>query len=426
MTPIKIYTPHISNRLKYSCNIVFNLILKANYELTSDNSSSGIRINYSSEKINNTLQVIPSGLLEQTGISSHNTNPGNIEDLPVIFYNGEGEIAFDIFSAVFYMCSRYEEYLPFEADEHGRFQAEDSVAFRNGFHDKPIVEIWSKFLGEKLEVEYPSNTFNSLVTIDVDDAWMFKHRGFFRSIAHLKLDFFSFKFKQFKERFKIFLGTAKDPWDTFDYIGETEKNLSQPVRYFFLLNKGRSFDGSLSPKTKALRTLIAGLQKKNKVGIHPSYASNDSVTQTRKEYFELSYIVKNKPQHSRQHYLKFSLPFTFRKLIKLGILEEYSMGWVNQIGFRAGISRPFPFYDLSEEQETHLMLTPFMYMDRTLKDYLSLSPEEAKEQLKTLAESVKDVGGQFTSLWHNSSLSEYGEWQGWRTVFEKNCTYANK
>jgi len=35
------------------------------------------------------------------------------------FFKSEGDYPFDIFSAVFYLLSRYEEYLPYKKDMYG-------------------------------------------------------------------------------------------------------------------------------------------------------------------------------------------------------------------------------------------------------------------------------------------------------------------
>jgi hypothetical protein len=162
----------------------------------------------------------------------------------------------------------------------------------------------------------------------------------------------------------------------------------------------------------------------NPVGLHPSYLSFDKPGELEKEYLTLCTVFTNKIKKSRQHFLRLKLPETYRGLIKLGICEEYSMGWNSQVGFRAGISRAFPFYDLQAGKETHLMVFPFVAMDRTLKDYLKLSSDIALEELKNLTDLTKKAGGTFSMLWHNDSLSDYEEWKGWRTVFEQALEYA--
>ena len=48
---------------------------------------------------------------------------------------------FDIFSAAFYLISRYEEYLPHEKDSHGRFSHTSSLAWRENFIHMPLVNM---------------------------------------------------------------------------------------------------------------------------------------------------------------------------------------------------------------------------------------------------------------------------------------------
>jgi hypothetical protein len=121
---------------------------------------------------------------------------------------------------------------------------------------------------------------------------------------------------------------------------------------------------------------------------------------------------------SRFHYLRFSLPESYQILIEAGIKEDYSMGYVDRIGFRAGTCTPFYFYDLNNEKTSELKIIPFAYMDGVLNDKLKYSPKLAKKIINELKENVKQVNGQFNSLWHNESLSNQDRWKGWRAVFE--------
>jgi hypothetical protein len=115
--------------------------------------------------------------------------------------------------------------------------------------------------------------------------------------------------------------------------------------------------------------------------------------------------------------LKF--PDTYRHLIERDITDDYSMGYANEIGFRAGICTPFNFYDLDLEAETGLRVHPFAIMDATLNLYMKLNPEEAVHRCLSILESVKAVGGEFCILWHNETLSDEKQWSGWKVVYEK-------
>lgn len=95
------------------------------------------------------------------------------------------------------------------------------------------------------------------------------------------------------------------------------------------------------------------------------------------------------------------------------------MGYASQPGFRAGLCTPYPFYDLSSETATKLMVVPLAIMDGTLRDYLKMQPDSALQVISTTIQAVRDVNGTFVSLWHNDAYSNHGAWSGWRRVYEE-------
>ena len=153
------------------------------------------------------------------------------------------------------------------------------------------------------------------------------------------------------------------------------------------------------------------------VGIHPSDRSSDNRSELQKELRIFSGITGEKVRQSRQHFLKFRLPQSYRNYIEAGIREDYSMGYASAIGFRAGTSRPFFFYDLLREEETPLKVIPFQVMDRTLKDYMKLSAEQSQEKIRVISDAIRSTGGTFVSIWHNDAFSDQGEWKGWKDVY---------
>ena len=89
---------------------------------------------------------------------------------------------FDIFAASFYLVTRYEEYLPHVNDKYNRFKAEDSILFKMGMIEKPLINIWAIELSNILKKEYPElaikrKTFTFVPTYDVDAAWAYKNKG---------------------------------------------------------------------------------------------------------------------------------------------------------------------------------------------------------------------------------------------------------
>jgi hypothetical protein len=112
------------------------------------------------------------------------------------------------------------------------------------------------------------------------------------------------------------------------------------------------------------------------------------------------------------------MPKSYQYLLKSGLQEDYSMGYADEPGFRAGIARPFFFYDLLADQQTSLKVVPFQIMDATLYKYKKLDPSASKEVINKLICETRKVGGLFVSIWHNTSLLDNKEWHEWRDVFE--------
>ncbi len=95
------------------------------------------------------------------------------------------------------------------------------------------------------------------------------------------------------------------------------------------------------------------------------------------------------------------------------------MGFQDHIGFRAGTCTPFKWFDLTKNKTSELTIYPFCVMDVTLKNYMKLSEKEAEKVILKLLESVKKVNGTFISIFHNDSISNYGEWESWKELYEK-------
>ncbi len=147
-------------------------------------------------------------------------------------------------------------------------------------------------------------------------------------------------------------------------------------------------------------------------------ASNKNFDLLEKEIFRLGVIKKGPVHRSRQHYLMLSFPETYKNLLRAGIREDFSLGYADDIGFRAGFAGDFFWYDLEAETSTTLRIFPFQVMDVTLKNYLQLTASEAIEEINDIVKQVKFYGGTFISLWHNSSFAASHGWAEWAMVYE--------
>jgi hypothetical protein len=343
--------------------------------------------------------------------------------MPVLFWANNGEdIPFDVFAASFFMISRYEEYLPQQKDKFDRIIAENSNAYIHNFLHISVVDHWALILRKEIEKLYPSlifpvRKFTYIPTIDVDIAYAYKFRNHIRLTGATVRSIIKGDFKDNHRRYRTLLRNDRDPYDTFDIITDLCYEYGFDPTFFFLLGRYGRFDKNISADTIELHGLIKKIHIKYKVGIHPSYGSNLNDNLLQNEINILEKITGQAVTKSRQHFLKIKLPETYQKLIACGIREDYTMGYASQVGFRAGTSTPFQFYDLSTEKETFLKVYPFQVMDGTLNQYLGLTPNEAISIIVKIINEIKLVNGTFISLWHNESLSEIREWIGWREVY---------
>jgi hypothetical protein len=425
---LNIYASQVSPRLEYVLKVIFTEVLGIPFRITADSgffrSSGEKKIAYSLDNIGDAIHLRPSGLLEEADIRKQHFRSAFWDDLPVIFADDNPVVPFDLFAAAFYLLTRYEEYLPFEPDQYGRFPAEQSIAFRGNFIRLPVIDLWCRKFARRLGIDsecrniQPEN-YSFQLTVDIDQPWLYKHKGFLYSIAACFRDLALFNFAELTCRVKSLLGTLPDPGDTFGYLSEVQQRLIKPVKYFVLCRKKPAFDKNRSLNDPAFISLLKDIDSHKQVGIHPSYASNSDSCLLDQELSFLSAVLGRKVSFSRQHYLMLSFPGTFRNLLERGIEEEYSLGYSHLTGFRSGIARAYHFYDLLSDMETRLRIVPLHMMDRTMKDSMHLTIEQAYEECIYLTEQIRKVGGEFVCLWHNDSLGESGEWKGWRKVFQK-------
>lgn len=421
---ITVYSPKKSNRLKYVIDLVFKQILKTEYQIVDDeNQLDKVSINYSSKKIPGVYQIIPNDLLFTEELNEneiiHEFNKLDI----VRFFLTKDDHGFDVFSACFYIVTRMEEYVDKNRDIHQRYSAKQSILYKLDVLEKPIVNIWCNNLLNKLNDFYNSNIlseaiFNQLDTIDIDNAYAYLHKGFFRTTAALVKSLILFKFNEFSQRIRVLMGKEKDPYDTYDYLFEHQETKQIRSYYFFLLGDYHKMDKNLFFKSEALQKLIIRINDKADIGIHPSYFSFLKLDHIGKELNRLKSIVHEKVVNSRNHYLRFSIPDTYQSLISLGVEKDFTMGYPDALGFRAGMCSPYTFFDLITNEETSLQIIPFAYMDGVLKDQMDLNVKQAIAKIEALRKEVKKVNGCFVGIWHNESLSNQGRWIGWRAVYE--------
>lgn len=428
---IWIFSDSITERLNYTLNFIFKErgveFFVTNDPVLFENQTEVIKFVYADHPFQEEyLTISPADLLFQEHIAQQRLQSSVWNSANCLSFSGKT----DPIASVFYVLSRYEEYLPFEADEHGRFQAKNSILNQNNWLNIPICDVWAESI-----IDWLSYAFNStiaidrsnklLVTFDIDNTYAFKHKSPVQLLGGRLMDVFKGNHNRLAQRSRVLSEDEKDPFDTFESIVEYAQK-GVPIRFFWLLGDLMKYDRNVPWNNVYHQRLILNISMRYPVGIHPSYHSNKYPHKVAEERGRLEHIIGKPVYDSRQHFLMLKLPQTYQKLVAIGIKNDYSMGFADAIGFRMGTARSVSFFDLERDQDTSLLLHPFAYMDGTLNQYMGLDIASAKNEVHKLIDQIKCYGGLFCCIWHNETIGEQGIWSGWKEVLDDTIAYYNQ
>jgi len=436
MPEILLYSPQDTPRVAYFTRIVFEVFRSLPYRIVHSADTflayQGPKINYSPAPIAGQEKEIflpATGLLFETGCGAK--KPESVQGMPFpaffpVTIRGT-DFPFDLPAMVFYFLSRYEEYQPFRADRFGRFPASESLAQSHGILHLPLIDFWLNRLYEALCSRWripaiPAPNYRFLPTYDVDIAWAYLHRPWWRQLLSLAKAAGNKDIASLRARLKVWSG-HQDPYDQYARLHSLHRQYGCEPLYFFLLGNYARLDRNISHRSRALQALIK--DHTPFAGLHPSMASNFKEGRLTLEKSRLEAITGMPAINTRQHYLYLAFPETYRLLEAAGFKMDFSMGFADAPGFRAGTGTPFPWYDLAAERESKLWIQPFQVMDVTLREYLHLDPPDARDIILPILRECRAHGTTFCSLWHNSSFSEEEGWKEWPEMYNWLLEEAN-
>lgn len=415
-------------RLQYILDFIGNELFDEPIQIVTDKDQfiqlANPKINYSDLHFgSDTFVIKPAGLLAETGTRAGVPDTIVFDQSKAIYPTG-GDFPFDIFAASFYLLSRYEEYQPHQKDEYGRYSHTNSIAFREGFLNQPVVNIWLDAFRSILAHRFPELVFRRRqfvcnITYDIDIAYSYLHKSFLRTIAGFARSVLAGNWREFSDRWNVLRGRSQDPFDCFEWLDALHLYCRIRPYYFFLVAKKQiGYDKNIPTSKKPFRDLIEYYASKYEAGIHPSWQSGDHPNLL-KEELEWLEVVADKPiSVSRQHYIRIDTPGTFRRLIDAGIKNDFSMGYGSVNGFRASVCSAYKWYDLERENSTALVIHPFCFMDANSLYEQRQTPQQTYLELTGYYNTVKRLNGTFTGIWHNHMLGYAPPFEGWRQMFE--------
>jgi peptidoglycan/xylan/chitin deacetylase (PgdA/CDA1 family) len=365
------------------------------------------------------------------------------KDLPVLYLGGERQEPFiirkgdlietniDLIASSFFLLTRYEEIVnndPTLLDEHERFPATASIAYKENFLHRPLVNeyfelLWNciKEINPALEKKplWDSKDFALCLTHDVDVVQKYKPISEALTIGGLLLKQHSLKkaTARFVDNILVTLQKKNDPFDTFDMILNLERRYGATSTFFFMAESDYSGGYCLdNPKVKNAINKISASGAE--IGLHAGYYSYNNLEVTSRQKANLTKTLKHGNFGCRQHFLRWKTPDTWRIQEKCGLSYDTTLCFADHEGFRAGICHPFQPFDISENRILNLWEIPLTIMDGSLFNYRKLSPTEGLSTVESYMNTVKKHQGILVLLWHNSFFDP-DIYLGWTHIYEK-------
>ena len=300
----------------------------------------------------------------------------------------------DLIYNTFFFISRAEEVINKQRDAHGRFAAAYSVLGEHNRLMVPTLDEYARLVMKAMGLPLPPSGFAHIyLTHDIDTIAHYRHlRGALGGLWR----------GEWRQVLRAWRDMEDDPAYTFPWLVEQDKRVPLAEKIYFVKHSfGKGYDypqyNHHSPDAHRLRKFLEW--NKLTIGWHSSYYGVGSIEQRSKRRDELSV--------HRSHYLNCSIA-NMRKLVELGVTDDYTMGFADQAGFRLQTSRAVLWIDPERMQLTELVLHPLIIMDVTLssKNYMALDQVEATYVCQQLIDKVRMHNGDLCLLWHNTSINQ--------------------
>ena len=406
---ILIYCNKNSPRIEYTFNHIFKLILNKDFSITNSKSEfidfKGYKFSYANAPISEELFFQSNGLLEERGLENHEIIIFEWDNLKCFFKVGQkSAIPFDIFSAIFFLLSRYEEYMPHSSNNHSQFSHLESVAYKENFLEIPLIDFWIEklisVLENKIKLKCKIDSKNQIASIIISSLRPYKYTNKypFESFMIWFKNLFMLNLWEVIEHLLVLLKIKIDPWEIDDYIKDLLLDSKNKVFFFFSFSS-ESFFRDETPKTNEnFKKYIKDVHDNFEIGLLPSNNALKKLKTFELENFNISKLIHIKiDKILLQEGLK-KISEDYKNSFSLDYANDFSMGYVDAFGYRASTSSSFFFYDLSNEIKTKLLVTPFVAHHRLI-DKININ--EVIDKIQKFKEIAKRFSGSFSIILNN-------------------------
>jgi hypothetical protein len=347
-----------------------------------------------------------------------------------------GSIVFhaDILATTLFMLTRWEETVSKTKDKHSRFAAVDSVAYKLGFLDIPIVDQYALILREWLKLAVPhwvpqQNTPAINLTHDIDHVYQYAN---LLSVVRALGSAFTSKrplhttHAELKALWmQLFDSSKGERYRAIYSLASHSKAQGFKSRFYFMSGKASLKQQGYNPDNSLVQEAFRFLQHYgHEIGFHPGYSTFGSPSLLAQERDRLERALNGKVIGGRQHFLRFRVPHTWRHWEQVGLEYDSTLGYADHEGFRCGTCHSYQPFDLEEDRVIGLREIPLIVMDTTLIEYRRMTIEGGRKAILELARKCTEVEGVFTLLWHNVTL--VGRYLDWGSMYIETLPYLKE
>jgi len=431
---LKITIPNNNiNERSYIIDILFNQFLNINYEIVISNKETKEYIvdignkkyivikDYFFSLYTKNLEYLQIDAIPKEIIYSEHSLLVE-KNIPILFGKDKIEIEenqiishIDIFATIFFMLTRWEEYVIQNRDEHNRFPHTATLAYKKRFLNRPIVNEYIEFFWNMLlELGYRGNReskkFSMLLTHDVDE--IERYPNFKKVIMGMGGDIIyrkslSLPFKTLYDYILVSIKKRKDPYNSFDEIMDISDSFDIKSHFFFMSGGTTTkYDNRYNINTPKVKKIIENIKKRGHfIGLHPSYNAYNNSEQFKKEKEALQRVNEAPIVSGREHYLRFEIPTTWQLWEDNGFEWCSNLAYPKSDGFRTGCCYPYTPFNILSRKKMNIKERPLIMMEVTFAE-VSKDIKEFDRMVDYYLNIIKKYNGEFVLLWHNASFKD--------------------
>lgn len=331
----------------------------------------------------------------------------------------------DIFAACFFMLTRWEEHVNKTRDFHDRFFATESLAYKQDFLDRPIVNEYLEELKEKLlkldsNLKFKTHESKIFISCDVDQPFDCTVESFIRLFRVGIGDIVKRKnIKEFVKRIRRYIFNKFDNYKydenyTFSWYMDVCERAGLKASFYFIPTSKESQNGCYELQHKKVQELIKYINNRgHEIGVHGSYQTYQDKEKAKKQKIMFDNILESlnisqKVVGNRQHYLRWDSSITPSVLEYAGFKYDTTGSYADRPGFRCGVCYDFSMFDILNRKKLNIKQRPLIVMECSVIDapYMGLGyTKEALALMKKLKERCLQYNGNFSLLWHNNHFN---------------------